>query len=190
AAQRSNDLLTPKVAAEIFSPHVEAFQGFGVALKGEGESARFEHGGWDEGFVSNFVAYQHHGIGAVMMANADQGGAEIEPEILRSIAKEYSWPGYQPATPKIIDLTDAELRSVVGTYEINPSVHLVIKGEGRRVFLAADQQSPIEIVFTSTSKAFSKSVNTEVAFTKEAGGIVTGLKLTEGQREFTARKLA
>lgn len=190
SAQRPNNLLSPKDIAEVFAPHGEPFQGFGVALSGQGENARFSHRGWDEGFVSNFVAYQHKGIGAVIMANADQGGAEIEPEILRSIAKEYDWPEYEESTPQTIEPVEATLRSVVGTYELPSGFRLIVRKQNGQVVLAAGDQPAMKLSFTSADKAFASAVNADMVFTTRAGGSIAGLKIKESDKEFTAKKLA
>ena len=41
------------------------------------------------------VAYENSGEGAVVMTNA-QGGGALAIEIMRSIAVEYGWPDYRP----------------------------------------------------------------------------------------------
>ncbi|MBK8551857.1 MAG: hypothetical protein IPL53_12640 [Ignavibacteria bacterium] len=67
--------------------------GMGFMLLGERETARFLHGGWDEGFVTMAVAYRNSGVGAVIMVNSNEG-FEMMDEILYAIAFEYKWPGY------------------------------------------------------------------------------------------------
>lgn len=45
-------------------------RGLGPAISGSGESSRFGHDGFNEGFESSFVAYEGRGQGAVVMANS------------------------------------------------------------------------------------------------------------------------
>ncbi|HKR13316.1 MAG TPA: serine hydrolase domain-containing protein [Pyrinomonadaceae bacterium] len=68
-------------------------QGLGFRLEGEGRAARFSHHGGNTGYRCFIVAYNELGQGAVVMTNSDNG-FELVQEIIRSIAKEYSWPDY------------------------------------------------------------------------------------------------
>ena len=47
------------------------------------------------GFRCQMIAYVESGRGAVVMTNSDNG-VRLAAEILRSIAREYAWPGYLP----------------------------------------------------------------------------------------------
>lgn len=79
------EMLTPgKVAQNI---------GVGFFIESAGDSVRFGHNGWNEGFVAAAVAFEKIGKGAVIMLNSNSGNNMLE-EIIRSIAKEYSWPGF------------------------------------------------------------------------------------------------
>ena len=55
--------------------------GIGFFLESKGDSARFGHNGWDEGFVANFIAYRKGGKGAIIMVNSNEG-YEIMDEII------------------------------------------------------------------------------------------------------------
>lgn len=65
--------------------------GLGFEIHGEGDSACFGHGGGNEGYVAQLIAYAHTGQGAAVMTNGANGGALIA-EILGSLATARRWP--------------------------------------------------------------------------------------------------
>ena len=90
--------------------------GVGFFLEGKNDEMRFRHGGWDEGFVTEFVAYKNLGKGAVVMVNSNQGDPILR-EIIRAIALEYDWPGYFPEEKTYVKIDDHVLVKWVGTYQ-------------------------------------------------------------------------
>lgn len=107
-AGRSRRVLSPQMVNEMLSDQMPNFpvamvserygrpirnQGLGFRLEGEGRAARFSHHGGNTGYRCFIVAYNDLGQGAVVMTNSDNG-FELVQEIVRSIAREYSWPEY------------------------------------------------------------------------------------------------
>lgn len=86
---KSNKVLSQKMTGEMLTPQIGDY-GLGFRLTGEGAKARFSHGGANEGFRCQLVAFTNTGQGAVIMTNSDTGVTLIL-EILRSIAAEYGW---------------------------------------------------------------------------------------------------
>ena len=130
------EMLTPQKVAE----HI----GIGFFLEQKGDSARFRHGGWDEGFVTELVAYRNIGKGAVVMVNSNQG-YEIMEEILRAIAAEYQWPGYLEGRKKMMELTAAELKSLTGTFLDDKGMKIVLSDSNGELSLAYQNQSPLTL---------------------------------------------
>lgn len=104
-AGESNRVLSADMTNQMLSSQMEDFpiemvsqrygreiknQGLGFRLEGEGRSARFSHHGGNVGYRCFIVAYRDAGQGAVVMTNSDNG-SELIQEIIRNIAKEYSW---------------------------------------------------------------------------------------------------
>ena len=86
---KSSNVLNKKMVEEMFTPQAGGW-GLGIELLGKGESARFAHGGANEGFQCLMVAYKNTGQGAVVMTNSDKG-FPLAIEIINSISKEYGW---------------------------------------------------------------------------------------------------
>jgi hypothetical protein len=86
-------VLSAAMAREMLKPGMNGW-GLGVGTGGSAEHPYFTHGGANEGFKCNLVAY-NNGDGAVIMTNGDSGGA-LATEILGTIAYEYKWPDFAP----------------------------------------------------------------------------------------------
>lgn len=64
--------------------------GLGISLDGEGDDLKFGHGGKNEGFTNNLVAFAHKGRAVIIMTNGDNGGKLIG-EVQKSIFEHYKW---------------------------------------------------------------------------------------------------
>ena len=71
----------------------------GFAVKGEGDRLLFQHGGANEGFRCQLVAYPATGQGMVIMTNSDTGGAMFE-SVIEAAASAYQWPAAAEAAAK------------------------------------------------------------------------------------------
>jgi CubicO group peptidase (beta-lactamase class C family) len=89
-------VLSKAMAVEMLKPQTGTW-GLGFGRDGEGDSARFSHGGIDEGFDAVLVAYNTRGQGVVVMANANTEN-RLTQEVMRAVAKVYDWPNFLPGT--------------------------------------------------------------------------------------------
>lgn len=83
-------VIPPATASAMTTRQLDDY-GLGLSIGGSSASARFGHGGANAGFRCEMTAFAAAGKGAVVMTNGDNGGA-LAAEILRAIAREYSWP--------------------------------------------------------------------------------------------------
>jgi CubicO group peptidase (beta-lactamase class C family) len=93
----------------------------------------FGHGGADEGFRANLVAWKDHPIAVVIMINSDNGS--IIQEILLSIFKEYDLPGIEADKRTVKAQSQEQRELLIGDYEIPQlgKVIIDIKDEGLEV---------------------------------------------------------
>ncbi len=100
--------------------------GFFLTTDENGSVKKYNHGGCNEGFESNFVVYPHLSKGWVIMVNKNGVGGFID-EIENSIADVYSIPDKQPVVKSVINVDEAIMHSYVGIYkDINDSEHTII----------------------------------------------------------------
>src|SRR4029079_17015924 len=104
--------------------------GLGFCVEGEGRARRFSHGGSTLEFNSFLIGYTQGGQGAVIMCNALRCERLIQ-ELLRSIAKEYGWPDFQPKERTIGKIDPKVLADYAGKYQFDFSKDYVLTLSGR-----------------------------------------------------------
>lgn len=128
-AGKENGVLSKKTIELMLTKNMNSW-GMGPSLQWEGDSLIFQHGGKNEGFTTEMIAFAYKGDGVIIMTNADNGRPLIN-EILQSISTYYGW-GIKK--PKIIDSYLSEpkqLQKLTGKYKYNEEGGPVpgIKGE-------------------------------------------------------------
>ncbi len=186
-AGKSNRLLSQEMTKQMLSPQVGG-SGLGFGLTGDGASARFSHGGANEGYRCSLVAFRNSGQGAVVMTNSDRGGAVAE-EVLRSIAKEYGWVDYLPREKVLAHVDPKIYGSYAGQYELFPDFILTITAEEGKLMGQATGQPKLELFPESELRFFATSVPVELTFVRDASGQVTHLILRQGGQDRTAKKI-
>jgi hypothetical protein len=121
----------------------------------------FEHGGSAAGFESLLVEYEHHGDGAVVMANG-QGGGSLVLEIVESIAAEYGWADYRHPAHTAVKVDPAVLARYMGTYEFRPDFAISFAPNGDKLIARVNDQGGNSLFPESQTKFFLKT--TEVQF--------------------------
>lgn len=111
----SNLVLSQEMTKEMLTRQI-ASQGLGPGLHGEGDTLTFGHGGANEGYRCQFIAFAKSGQGVAVMTNSDNGGALIS-EILRSFSKTYDWPFLKPMTKSIYQIEPERLNEYTGKYK-------------------------------------------------------------------------
>ncbi|MFT4667099.1 MAG: hypothetical protein ACI9XB_004067 [Gammaproteobacteria bacterium] len=89
--------------------------GLGPALNNIGDSLRFGHGGKNEGFTNNMVAFTHTGDAIVVMTNGDNGQRIIE-DIIRATSVFYNWDISNTLLVSPISINKKELTKFIGKY--------------------------------------------------------------------------
>ena len=125
----------------------------------------FGHGGADEGFRAELIAWKDQPYSAVVMVNSDNGS--IITELLISIANEYRLPGVEPTIREIVDIDPAELPKFAGDYELEnvgpmsitaTDEHLIVEGEFLVEPVELLPQSDVEFFDSSDGKLFEFDV--------------------------------
>jgi CubicO group peptidase (beta-lactamase class C family) len=95
--------------------------GLGIGVRGTGRDLSFSHGGRDEGFDAQLVAFAETGQGAVLMINANDN-SRFMGRILDFIGRAYHWPAGDapvPAVVKPVPIGAAILAQYAGYYEMD-----------------------------------------------------------------------
>jgi CubicO group peptidase (beta-lactamase class C family) len=96
---KSSKVLSHATALEMITPVGVGPYAVGFDMSKQGEGWYFAHGGSNWGFQCDLVAHRAKGYGAVIMTNADSGGALIQV-LRRLIQREYQWDALDPPVPR------------------------------------------------------------------------------------------
>jgi CubicO group peptidase (beta-lactamase class C family) len=141
--------------------------GLGPALDNAGkESARFSHGGVDEGFEAFLTAYCQGGQGAVVMMNSNRA-MPLGHELIRAIAREYNWSDYLEPERVLAKVDPAVYQKYAGLYELE-GFKITLTVEEGRLWAQGQGQSKFELLPESETNYFSTN------------GIVQRFELGEG----------
>src|SRR5580704_15234844 len=110
----SNHVLSAAMVRQMLTPGLN-HQGLGPGVGGSEKHPYFTHGGSNEGYKCNLVAY-NDGDGVVIMTNGDNGG-QLASEIQRSVAREYGWPDFQPVEHTVTQVDPKVLAAYAGVYQ-------------------------------------------------------------------------
>lgn len=182
----SNKILSTSMANLMVTAKMQNY-GLGFALKGEGKSVRFSHGGLNEGFEAYIVAYTSTRHGAVVMANGS-GGMRLAQEIIRGIAREYGWIDFLGEKKVIAQVNPKLYDAYIGLYELDPNMILSVSKKGDRLYVRATGQRQFEIFPESEITFFLREFETQFTFIKDEMGRVTHLVLRQ-HREHSAKKI-
>ena len=183
---KANHVLSVKMTRQMLTPGVGHW-GLGLEIGGAEANPYFTHGGVNEGFVNNFVAYEKDGEGAVVMTNSSNGGL-IADEILRSISAEYGWPDYHPTVRAAISVDPKILAQYAGTYALTLSFNLAVTVENGQLITQANGQGKVPIFAESETKFFPTVIDAEIEFFKDDQGKVTYLVLHQNGHDMKAQK--
>ncbi|MEM9298782.1 MAG: serine hydrolase domain-containing protein [Bacteroidota bacterium] len=169
---QEDGLLTKETVNEMLIPGMND-HGLGPVVS----KHTFGHGGADEGFRANMLAWKEKPVAVVIMVNSDNGS--IMQELLISIANEYDLPGVEPDVRSVVDLTEEQRQLMVGTYDF-PSLgnaQVALKDNGLEL-TARFLYEPIFLLPASDSTFFNKKNGRNFTFTYD-NGAVNSLKVQQ-----------
>jgi CubicO group peptidase (beta-lactamase class C family) len=188
-AGKSNAVLSTAAVQAMLTPGKNKW-GLGVETGGGAGHRYFTHGGANEGFQCDLVAY-NSGDGAVIMTNSDSGG-QLATEILRTIAHEYGWPDFQPAENTVSKVVDPKiLARYVGAYRMASGANMLVTRDGSQLLTRLGNQPAVPIFPESETMFFAKVVDAKIEFAKrDADGVAGQLILHQNGRDQEANRLS
>jgi CubicO group peptidase (beta-lactamase class C family) len=158
--------------------------GLGIALRGSGDTLSFSHGGRDEGFDAQLVAFAVSGQGAVIMINANDN-SRFMGRILDFIGRAYGWPegGSAPAVVRAERVEPARLARYAGYNEFfeNQMITVVPNQAGTGLETLVDGFPDDEYLGIDSVRFGSGERGVRIAFTLDPRGAVTGVVWRAGE---------
>lgn len=173
----SNTVLKQATTQKMLTPLLEERDaGLGVFVEKRGGLQFFNHSGANEGFRCKYYGSLTHGKGVVVMVNSDNGA--VVGELINSVAKVYKWPGfYTPEQIEVADLSDAQLQTCVGIYQMGPGFTVNISQEGKLLKALPVGESAM-LLYPKDEKHFQLiAMNAQVEFIASEDGLIEKLIL-------------
>ncbi|AOM77100.1 serine hydrolase domain-containing protein [Pedobacter steynii] len=175
---KSQKVLSKDMTKLRLTPFIDSKSALGVFIINKNGVKNFEHGGVDEGFVSQYVGTFEGGNGVVVMTNTYN--TDLFDEIIRSVALTYDWKNaYTPDLKKEIHIKGEDLKPYLGKYGSGDFIWSIIKKENDIYLTINDNQywgtCKWKIHFTNDSNFFVTEKNSEFLFLRDASGKITAL---------------
>ena len=200
-AGTTHKILSQSMAHEMLT-HQKEDRGLGFELEKMGHTPRFGHFGVNEGFVATLQAYRDMGQGIAIMTNG-RLGEQLITEILRAVAREYSWTDFRPVEHTLVNIDPATLSSFTGTYALpdpDGQDKLTVTLQGQHLYISGSYSvgstyhfgisEPVELLPDSPQQFFTLSTgDTTFRFEKKDKGMVENCIINAGANQQLAKKL-
>jgi CubicO group peptidase (beta-lactamase class C family) len=174
---KSQKVLSKETTELRLTPYIDNSAALGVFVMEKDGVKHFQHGGVDEGFVSQYAGSFEGGYGVVVMTNTYN--TALFDEIITSVAAVYNWNNYySPVIKKEIKLAEQDLQSYRGNYEIGEFKYAIVqKSDGLYLDVSnVDYWNNTlwKIHFTDPTEFFVAETSASFKFTTDTAGKITG----------------
>lgn len=181
--------ISPELARQMLTLQKgENGSGFGLGLQVERAGTptmTFGHGGSNEGYRAHLVMFPGTGQGAAIMTSSDLG-TDVIFEVLRALAREYGWPGFQPVEKAAVAIDPAAVRDLPGRYqgvlEGQSFFYTVEARDGGLTIHTANWPGP-RILYPASAtelRFFIRESEREYTFERDGSGRIVRVRVTGG----------
>lgn len=184
---RSDRILSPTSKAKMFTPYIEDY-GYGWVIKKFNHHLIAQHSGGIEGFVSQMVRFLDEDLCLIILINFDFAPLDQFTHDMLSLllGQPFAWPKER----KAIVLSPEIFNGYIGEYELAPHLLVKIFLEKGRFWAQVSGQPKMEILPESETKFFGRFVEMEINFILDSTGKSTALCLSQGGKNYVARKVS
>lgn len=177
---KSQKVLSKDMTTVRLTPYIDDKSALGVFIINKNGVKNFEHGGVDEGFVSQYIGTFEGGNGVVVMTNTYN--TALFDEIIRSVALTYEWKNaYTPEIKKEHYIKDEDLKSYLGKYTSGDKNFFITKKNNGVYFNFNDDRGNLtwKIHFINTNNFCMIENNSDFNFVRNISGKIIALKWNE-----------
>jgi CubicO group peptidase (beta-lactamase class C family) len=178
-AGKASHVLSQAMTRQMLTPGIGGW-GLGVEAGGPESNPWFSHGGVNEGYESDFFAYDNHGDGVAVMTNA-QGGSRLAGQVESAVAEAYHWPDRRPVVRTLVKVDPAVLARYAGKYKADEGA-LTFLAEGDQLIVQFGNGSKLPVFPESQTKFFLKVATAEYEFVTDDKGQVSSVIMRQGTR--------
>lgn len=180
-------LVSRKTLDEIFTP-VKNNYGYGWNIGKQFDRREISHGGGIYGFATEISRFPDDKITVIVLCNVQGAPAGRVANDLAAIV--FGAPYEIPKEKKEIAVDAKILEKYVGDYQLSePKIVLNFTLENGRLFGLLAGQTKFALSAESETAFFSKDVNVQITFTKDAQGQTTGMIFKQGGLTIPAQKI-
>lgn len=158
----SHKVLSQAMAKQMTTPFIEPFEGLGIFLNKRAQTQYFSHNGWNEGFSSTMIGNTSNGEGVVILINGNQPA--LLEEIVRAVALNYKWPGYDYPVYQKMPVVSADLAKISGRYRSEKYGLTKVYAEKGSVFLRKNMEEPAELIKVAADTYVMRSREGKIKF--------------------------
>lgn len=126
------------------------------------------HGGADEGFRAQLVAWKDQANAIVVMVNSDNGS--ILREVMLAITKAYGWPGVEPNVKKVIPLKPEIGSAIAGVWNIDQVGLATFAYEDGHLLVSGDFLDKPAILLAENDSTFFDRDDGQTLYFSSTGG--------------------
>ncbi len=176
---KGHGIISQAMARQYVTPQ-KAQSGLGIAVAGTGPALNFSHGGRDEGFDAQLLAFAETGQGVAVMINANDN-SRFMGRLLSYIGRQFGWPDATSQAPPpavhAVAIGAERLARYAGYYEMteNQMGTLVPNAAASGLSTLSDDLPNEEFLAVDSARFSSLEREFPFAVSFGAGGEVTGL---------------
>lgn len=179
-------LVSRKSLDEIFTPFKDGY-GYGWTIGKRFDHQVAAHGGGIYGFATYIARFPADHVTVIVLSNVQSGPSG---KIANDLAAIVFGAAYEiPKERKEIAVDAKILEKYVGDYQLLPNVVFTVTFENGKLLGQIPGRPKFPFSPESETVFFSKDVNAQITFTRDAQGQTTGLTLNQGGSNIPAPKI-
>jgi CubicO group peptidase (beta-lactamase class C family) len=193
-ALKSGKLVSKAITAKAWTPYghfiapppipIEAEYGYGWLIGEDFGHKYVGHGGWVNGFVSQFARYPNDDAVIIVLSNFE---TVTYVQISKDLSAVLFGAKYEtPIARKIVHPSQETLARYVGDYQLGPMILQITMRNGRLYAFVKGQPAPYGLIATSDTEFYLNDAPTEVRFVADKDGAVNNIMLKFGDKDLSA----
>jgi CubicO group peptidase (beta-lactamase class C family) len=159
---------------------------FGLSVDKNAGHKVIQHSGGIDGFNTKLAYYPDDKVTVVALSNLNGPGADSIVDKLGALA--HGAAVQLISERKEITVPTDVLKKYVGTYAAAPEINMMITLDGEQLVSQVSGQGKVPLFAQSATSFFTKAVDAQLDFVKDASGAVTELVLHQGGRDTRAKR--
>jgi CubicO group peptidase (beta-lactamase class C family) len=166
---------------------IEADYGYGWMIGDDFGHRYVGHGGWVNGFVSDFKRFPNDDAVLIILSNIESANYITVSHDLTAIlfGQKYTIP----VERKIVHPAQDVLARYVGNYQFGPITVKITLRNGRLYAFGAGQPAPFGMIATSDTEFYFNDTSSEVRFVVDDKGTVNQFMLKMGDKEMPVPRI-